>query len=142
MVPERGLAITVLTNSNRGGEANEKITKWVLENMLGLKEEELEVIDLSEAELAAYAGEYEAQMDKIALYLEAGAMMVKNIPKGGFPDQDSPPSPALPPARIGFTAKDKMKVLDPPLEGLQADIIRYPDGRIRWLRTSRLFEPV
>ena len=141
MVPARNFAITVLTNGNRGDEVYEKVTEWVLDRIINLQEAGPQPVLSSEIELASMVGNYHAQLMDMELYLEAGHLMVQVKPKGGFPDKDSPAPPAPRPSQVVFTGKDELLALDPPLKGLRAEIIRYPDGRIRWLRTSRLFEP-
>ena len=58
LVPERDFAITVLTNSETGGQLHGELVKWALEACLGVAEPEPEPLSLSEAELAPYAGRY------------------------------------------------------------------------------------
>lgn len=138
MVPSRGFAITVLTNADEGTILNDAVVAWALEHYLGLKEPELTYLDLGVDKLAEYVGTYEAHLDRLELYLKDGQMMVQETPKGGFPDVDSPPSPPPPPSRLAFFAPDRAITLDEPLINLKAEFLRDDDGRIIWLRTSRL----
>ena len=77
-------------------------------------------------------------MDLLSLYLADGELMVQMTPKGGFPDVGSPPSPPPPPSRVKFIAPDRAIAIDEPLINMKAEFLRGDDGRINWLRTSRL----
>ena len=138
MVPSRGFAITVLTNADEGEILNDKVVTWALERYLGLKEPALAYLDWGIEKLGEYVGTYEALLGRLDLYLADGQLMVQMTPKGGFPDVDSPPSPAPPPSRLAFFAPDRAITLDEPLINLKAEFIRDENGRIIWLRTSRL----
>lgn len=137
-VPSRGFALTVLTNAEEGSMLNDEVTKWALAHYLDLREPEMNYLTLSDEELAVYAGTYEAQMTTLALVVEDGQMIVRATPKGGFPDVDSPPSPAPPPSRLAFFAPDAAIALDPPLINMKAEFLQDDQGRVTWLRTSRL----
>jgi CubicO group peptidase (beta-lactamase class C family) len=58
LVPERGFALALLTNANRGGQLHAEVAGWALGHYLGLAAPEPERLDLSPAELASYAGRY------------------------------------------------------------------------------------
>lgn len=138
MVPSRRFAITVLTNADKGTILNDTIVAWALEHYLGLKEPELVHIELPTEKLGEYAGAYEAQLNRLELYVQDGRMMMQSIPKGGFPDVASPPTPPPPPSRVAFFAPDRAITLDEPLIDLKMEFLRDAAGRIEWLRTSRL----
>jgi CubicO group peptidase (beta-lactamase class C family) len=138
MVPTRGFAITVLTNAEEGAMLNDAVVAWALGHYVDLREPEMSYLDLSAEELAPYLGTYQAQLSDLDLYLNDGQTMVRMTPKGGFPDKDSPPSPAPPPSRLAFFEPDRAIALDPPLINMKAEFLRDDDGRILWLRTSRL----
>lgn len=137
-VPSRGFALTVLTNAEEGGMLNDEVTKWALAHYLGLREPEMSYLTLSDEELAAFAGMYEARATTLALAVEDGQMMVYATPKGGFPDVDSPAPSAPPPSRLAFFAPNAAIALDPPLINMKAEFLRDAEGRVVWLRTSRL----
>lgn len=138
MVPAHQFAITVLTNSDQGAYLHDDVTKWALKRYLDLESPQPEAQPRSVEELAAYAGEYDAQLGLIALTLQSDVLVKQYIPYGGFPDKDSPPPPAPPPTRIAFTGPDEAIDLDPPHTGNRSEFIRSSEGQIRWLRTSRL----
>lgn len=138
MIPSEEFAITVLTNADQGSILHDKLVAWALEQYLGLKEAERPRLDLSVEQLSEYVGTYEAQMETLNLYFENGRLMAGIDPKGGFPDIDSPPPPAPPPSRVAFFGPDRLIALDEPLIGIKAEFLRDENGRIVWLRTSRL----
>ncbi len=142
MVPTRGFAITVLTNAEEGGMLGDAVVTRAMQHYLSLREPELTHVDLTPAELAAYEGRYEARLAHVELYVKDGQLMMQSIPQGGFPDKDSPASPAPPPSRLAFFGPDRVIALDEPLINMKAEFIRDEDSCIVWLRTSRLHRRV
>jgi hypothetical protein len=117
---------------------HDAVVARALSHYLDLREPAMTYLDLDAAEMAAYAGTYEAQLSGLEVYVEDGRIMVQMTPKGGFPDKDSPPSPTPPPSRLAFFEPDRVIALDPPLINMKAEFMRDQDGKIIWLRTSRL----
>lgn len=138
LVPEHDFALTVLTNANLGSVLNDEVTAWALEHYLGLVEPEPMHLERPPEEVAPYLGRYTGHLSDAELSLHDGDIILQVIPKGGFPDKDSPPSPAPPPVRVAFTAADQLITLDEPLKGMRGEFLRDEDGRIVWFRTSRL----
>lgn len=138
MVPAEDFAITVLTNADKGTILHDAVVARALEQYLGVKEAEPTFLDLSVEQLGEYVGSYEAQLGDLNLYFENGQLMAGLTPKGGFPDVDSPPSPAPPPSRLAFFGPDRAITLDEPMINTKAEFLRDENGRIVWLRTSRL----
>ncbi|HXM54853.1 MAG TPA: serine hydrolase domain-containing protein [Candidatus Dormibacteraeota bacterium] len=77
LVPEREFAITVLTNSDTGGQLHQEIVKWALETYLGVAEPEPEPLSLGPDELAPYAGRYRTANGLLELVVE-GDRLVAN----------------------------------------------------------------
>lgn len=142
MVPTRGFAVTVLTNADEGTMLNDTVVARALEHYLRLSEPAMSYLELSPTAVEEYLGTYEAQLDRLELYVDDGQLMARSTPKGGFPDIDSPPSPPPPPSRLAFFAPDCVIALDEPLINLKAEFLRDDDGHIIWLRTSRLHRRV
>jgi len=134
MVPARRFAITVLTNSDRGGELNQIIVKLALREFLGIEQPTPAPLKATEQQLAAYAGRYESLLDSCDLELRDGALILRRTPKGGFPTKDSPASPAPPPTRLALCGDDRVIALDEPFKDAQGEFLRNPDGSIAWLR--------
>ena len=138
MVPARGFALTVLTNADEGAMLHDEVVRWALGHYLGLVEPATTHLTLDAAALNEYLGTYTARLGDLELYLDGEQLMARHTPHGGFPDVDSPPSPAPPPSRLAFFAPDCLIALDPPLINMKAEFLRDAAGRIEWLRTSRL----
>jgi CubicO group peptidase (beta-lactamase class C family) len=58
LVPERGFAVTVLTNANAGAMLGVEATDWALERFLGLPRPAMTPVSLPPARLTEYVGEY------------------------------------------------------------------------------------
>ena len=134
LVPDRGLAVAVLTNGSRGGEVHQRISRWALEQYAGISQPDPTVRQVAADELAEYVGRYEQPLASIELRAEDGYLVVHEQPKGGFPSKDSPPRPAPPAARLAFWATDRVLGLDPPFSGARAEFLRGADGALTWLR--------
>lgn len=138
MVPSRRFAIVVLTNANTGGALHEDVTGYALKRFLGLEEPEPQPLPMSAADLGPYLGRYESVLSDLTLRLVEGRLILEVTPKGGFPFKDSPPAPAPPLAAVAFTGPDRIEVLEGYMKGRRGEFLRHPDGRIAWLRSSRL----
>jgi hypothetical protein len=132
--PERGFALTVLTNADRGAELHREATAWALEHFLGFANPAPAQLTLSEAELSEYAGHYTSALQDFDLSVNDGQLMMQMIPNGGFPFKDSPPNPTPPPSRLAFTGKDRVLALDPPSHNVAGEFLRKPDGTLEWFR--------
>ena len=134
LAPTAGFALTVLTNSSNGGELNTEVTKWALERYLGAKDPEPAALDLSESELAAYAGYYEGRLSDVEMIVKDGGLVMQGYPKGGFPDETSPAPPAPPPARFAVIGPDQVIGLESPVTDMRGEFLRGPGGEIVWFR--------
>lgn len=141
MVPGRKFAITVLTNADRGGELHQEIVKMALEQYLGLKLPDPDVIEVEEQRLAQYAALYRGDMVDLRLYMREGSLYLQDIPKMALPGAElEPPGPAM---RVGVCGDDCVKVLDEPMKGTRGEFLRDPDGGIKWFRISgRVFRHI
>jgi CubicO group peptidase (beta-lactamase class C family) len=137
MVPGRDFALVILTNAGSGGLLIQRIARWAYEELLGLTEPEPEPVELSEDALDEYVGTYEQEMMATDVTREGAALQVQMRPLAPPKGWERAPTP--PPLRAGFTAPDRLIVLDGPAKGMRATFIRNSDGDIEWLRLlSRL----
>jgi hypothetical protein len=136
VAPDRGYALVVLTNANKGGEVCASVVKAALRSYLNIVEPEAAPLESTNAELAPYAGKYESTMTKLELTLEEDGLMLQATPQGGFPRPDSPPAPAPPPVRIGFYAHDCALALDGPYKDHRIEFLRNPGCNLAWLRVG------
>lgn len=136
MVPDRGFAITILTNADKGGELHDEGVKWALRHYLGLDDADPETLDVPEDRLAEYAGRYEARGSRLDVSVRDGALLIEAFDLGGFPTPESPPRPPDPPVHAKFFAEDRVLVLDAPMKGARCEFLRDANGGISWLRAG------
>ena len=74
---------------------NDRVLEKAYEAYLGVREPELEAVELDPA---PYLGRYEARMADVELAETEAGLELRFIPKGGFPTPETPPVPAPPPA--------------------------------------------
>lgn len=132
LVPQRGLALGMISNSGNGAVLNERFQKRVLRDFCGVVIPEPGAIASTADQLAAFEGEYKGTMNEIELRLDGGELMADIRYVGSFPsdghDAESAPAPI---ARCG---EDELLVLAGPHKHTRADIIRDASGQIRYLR--------
>lgn len=134
LIPELGFAFTVLTNSDRGSELYQPLSKKILERFVGLVENDPQPIPGKTSVLSEYAGRYSAAAQDLRIELQEHGLVLHVQPKGGFPTPSSPPSPAPPPVRLAPCAPDTLLVLDEPFSGNRLEALRGPGGELVWLR--------
>jgi CubicO group peptidase (beta-lactamase class C family) len=135
LVPERGFAITILTNADQGAELNQRVITWALGHYLGLVEAPPTPLELPPEALQPYVGRYEfAPGSPVAgeVTVEDGRLVLR-VDAVAEPDV---PMPEIPPLRMALYAPDRVVALDPPVAGLRSDFVRRPDGRVGWYRFS------
>jgi CubicO group peptidase (beta-lactamase class C family) len=135
-VPSRGFAITILTNADRGDTLNTEILAWAFAHYLGLRRPDEPHLPMSDEQLAAFAGTYTSAHWDAVLAVQDGYLVEQDVPKGGFPDKDSPPPPSDPPSRLAFIAPDRVLGLDAQMKGSRSEFLRDDAGRIVWYRNG------
>jgi len=76
-VPDKNFAISVLTNSSKGGEAMNPIIDWALEHYCGLTREKLQPIEMETADLKRYEGQYKRTEGLVTVTAEDGKLKVE-----------------------------------------------------------------
>jgi CubicO group peptidase (beta-lactamase class C family) len=143
IVPSRQFAITTLTNSDEGSLLYGDLRASAIRQYLDVAWPQTPEIKLTDDQLLAYTGYYDAALAQRDLYLQDGVLMLQSIPKGGFPTPDSPPGETPPPIRLAFWAADKVIALDDPFKGARGEFLRKADGTIAWFRfSSRVHRPL
>ena len=140
MVPEDDFAFVLLTNADRGGLVCEEVSRWVRRELLSVEEEEPEPMEVPRGELEEYAGRYVlgGTGDTIDLRVEGTALRIEEAygDRSAISETVSEPSP---PAQARFYARDRIVLVDGDQKGARAEFLRGPEGRIRWLRTGRVY---
>ena len=135
-IPQYRFALVILTNSDRGDELYKPVTKRIFKEFLNLDEKDPQAIPATLETLSQYVGLYDAPLDELKIYIQDGSLFLQSIPKGGFPNINSPAPPPPPPVRLASCGEDRLICLDEPMKNNIAEIIRKPDGNIAWLRIS------
>jgi CubicO group peptidase (beta-lactamase class C family) len=130
----RGFALSVLTNAGPVGvDLVQATSRWVNERLFGVRYQQPRAMPVRTDALDEYVGLYTSALGDVELTREGDALVVRYVPKGGFPTKDSPPLPAPPLVRVGFYAAEQLMGLDPPFEQYRAQVLRR-DGEVVWLR--------
>lgn len=143
IVPSRQFAIATLTNSDEGSVLYGDLRASAIKQHLGMAWPETPHLKLADEQLLAYTGRYDSALALRELYLQDGVLMLRSIPKGGFPTPDSPPGEPPPPTRLAFWGADKIIALDDPFKGSRGEFLRNGVGTIAWFRFgSRVHRPL
>jgi CubicO group peptidase (beta-lactamase class C family) len=134
MVPERDLAVAVLTNADAGRAVCSAVSAWALQAFAGLREPRPDLLPLSDERLHEYAGRYEAVLSSVELRVNDGGLELRVTPRGGFPTTSSPPLPAPPPAQLAFFDADRALRLGSSYYDGRCEFLRDTQGTITWLR--------
>lgn len=143
LVPERGFALVVLTNSDGGPALVADLTAddWALSRFLGLHNLPAEVRVLDDADLAPYEGDYvlsaigaDGATTTVISRMRAdrGGLLMALLGPDGVPF-DLPPEA---PQRLGFYRDDHALMLDgtgKPM-GYRTDFVRDGGGGVEWFR--------
>lgn len=133
MIPERGFAITVLTNSTTGGQLHGSVVRWAFENLLGLKEPDPVALDLPPEVLEVYTGVYKPTVGEFRVRIEDGKLVAQSVyprPK----NRKGPQPPEAPVVRFELYEEDRVFVPDGYYKGTKGEFLRNPDGSVAWLR--------
>lgn len=118
LVPDRGFALAILTNSARGGMACAEIGEAFLAELLGLDLSVPDAISLPDDALAAFAGTYRQPEGEFTFTVaNAGLTMAFGGAYGPVPGEVPPPVPMVPVGARSFI------VPDGPFVGSRADFL-------------------
>jgi CubicO group peptidase (beta-lactamase class C family) len=134
LAPDRGEAVTVQTNSARGGLLHQDVTTWWQRQRLNLKVKDPVYVELDNARYAEYADRYLAELSDAELVLADTGLVYQTFSHNKLGVQPKPPDP--PPSRVAFTSDARFTLLDGPLRDTRGEFLRGPDGRIRYLRVG------
>lgn len=122
LVPERGWAVAILTNSARGGMANAEIEQWLLAHDLGLDVADPEPVALDAGALAAFVGEFRQPDAAFAFSVAAdGLDLAFTESYGPVPEETPPPIRLRPVGARDFLATEG------PFKGIRADFMPDPE---------------
>jgi hypothetical protein len=129
LVPERGFAVTVLTNAQAGILLGFEVTNWVLDRFLGLEPPLLATVPVDPARLAEYAGEYALPdaAETIRIREEDGALQLGTSSQVLVPGQTAV---ELPLRMVGDDLAITVYMGVP----LFTDFVRDDAGTVAWIR--------
>ena len=134
LAPDRGEAVTVQTNSARGGLLHQDVTTWWLRQRLAIKVPEPVYIELERTRYTEYADRYRAELSDAELELADTGLVYRTFSHNKLNVQPKPPDP--PPSRVAFTSDARFTLLDGPLKDTRGEFLRGPDGKVRYLRVG------
>jgi CubicO group peptidase (beta-lactamase class C family) len=134
IVPERGLALAIVTNSESGNLITLEARRWTLRHYLGLVEGDPDPITLPAGDLEAYTGRYTRPYAEVEITAREGQLWLDMTFRAGFPSRDVPPPPPPPSIPAAFFARDLVWVPDGPFRGGRGEFVRRADGEIGWAR--------
>ncbi len=137
MVPSRGFAMTLLTNSVGGPDLTSELfdDDWALRRFAGVSNLPAKARRLSGAALASYAGSYLSedigvggQVGHRSIELRAHNGRLRGLRKGGG---------QVKPFALAFYRSDYVLDLDEQGQptGARSDFVRGADGKVAWFRT-------
>jgi CubicO group peptidase (beta-lactamase class C family) len=134
LAPDRGEAVTVQTNSARGGLLHQDVTTWWLRQRIGITVPEPVYIELEKTRYTEYADRYRAELSDAELELADTGLVYRTFSHNKLNVQPKPPDP--PPSRVAFTTDARFTLLDGPLKDTRGEFLRGPDGNVRYLRVG------
>jgi CubicO group peptidase (beta-lactamase class C family) len=134
LAPDRGEAVTVQTNSARGGLLHQDVTTWWLRQRLGIRVPEPVYIELERTRYTEYADRYRAELSDAELELADTGLVYRTFSHNKLNVQPKPPDP--PASRVAFTSDARFTLLDGPLKDTRGEFLRGPDGNVRYLRVG------
>ena len=140
-IPSEDFALAVLSNSNEGGFIADHIIRWAMEIYFNTRWPTPRPLKIKEGALEEYAGMYELPLSAFTLTAKKGYLILKDIPRGGFPTPETPPGPAAPSMRLAFYDTDRVICLDEPMKDALGDFLRNKHGKVTFLRISGRTHP-
>jgi CubicO group peptidase (beta-lactamase class C family) len=134
LAPDRREAVTVQTNSARGGLLHQDVTTWWLRQRLAITVPEPVYIELEKTRYTEYADRYRAELSDAELELADTGLVYRTFSHNKLNVQPKPPDP--PPSRVAFTSDARFTLLDGPLKDTRGEFLRGPDGNVRYLRVG------
>lgn len=134
LVPARGYACTVLTNSDGGREARDTIAAACRRHFLELDADRIKRVPVLPGAGAEYAGTYRAALATIEIRVEGDEITAVDVsPERQFAERRHRPL-GQPPAPLVFVGTDRAAVTSGPRTGEHVEFLRDPAGNVEWLR--------
>ena len=133
--PGKSFAIAVLANADTTGQLARAIRKQALRDFLGIELPPEPFQPLSPEQMREIEGRYVLpKVGFVEIRSLAGKLIGQEINTGGFPTEDTPPEPNLPPYTLESVETDRLVVADGKAKGTQCHVLRDDSGQMRYFR--------
>lgn len=136
-VPDKNFAISVLTNSGKGGDAIGPIIDWALERYCGLQREKHQPIEMSTADLQRYAGEYKRTQGVVKVSVEDGKLKLETTVNHPLTHEEI----VFPPSYIVPIGNDEFIGVEPGEEDDITQFVGDKGGHPRFIRAGYRLVP-
>jgi len=135
MVPDRGFAITILTNGSRGHELGTTVLNWALAELADVHRPEPDTRPPTAKELQLYAGRYTMTLANVRLTAENGGFVLAYEVDPKVLEEMPELATALPPPMpVAMLRKDYAVVTGDFIKGSRLEFIRNGDDSVEWMR--------
>jgi CubicO group peptidase (beta-lactamase class C family) len=134
IVPDLNFSAAILTNSSEGSKATSIFTRIVIESILGLSPTTLtpanDALERAEKILGMYIGE----MSDLDIFKKDGKLFIREIPRGGFPEEDSEPAPPSLPQEVSISEEGLLINHSEPYLSNAGEFMPDPSSEVAELR--------
>ncbi|MBV8691742.1 MAG: beta-lactamase family protein [Actinobacteria bacterium] len=135
MVPERGFAITILTNGSRGHELGTTVLNWALTELVGVTRPEPATRPFTAREADLYTGRYSMTLANLRLAQTSNGMVLTYELDPKVLEEAPEAAAALPPPMpVAMVGKDRAVVTGDFIKGSRLEFIRNGDSDVEWMR--------
>ena len=127
-MPDEGLAVASLANSDRARSANDAIAAWCLRRYLGSADAQPVPVEREDDRLDALAGRYSVPGRTIRITRRGNRMGIAYLVGRDTDEAAVPEQPAA------LTTDGRIVVLDGPFKGITGDFLMGSDAHMAWVR--------
>jgi hypothetical protein len=140
LLPEHDFALAIFTNSDRGGKLIQEVHQYLLKTYLDVAYDLPKAIESTPEQLSVYADIASRPGETIILEMLGNHLVGLQEYTIGFPTENDPPPPPMPPFRLGRCAEDRLIVLDGDGKDTAIDVFRDGEGKIIHMRAGRMYK--
>ena len=130
LLPDKGFAIAVLTNGDRGHRAIKSIQDWALNHYRGVKRTDPPTTKLPATALEAFTGTYENRYAEVVVAAEDGKLRIDTTGKNPETNERE----TSPPTYVTPIGEREFIVPEGDSEGMRVDFIPGADAKARYIR--------
>lgn len=132
VVPARGYALAILTNSGRGAALYGAVERWVLARDLGIELRDPARVELSSEQLAAVAGVYRQPQAEYTVSVDDGSLRLESVSISALSGKRSTP----PADRLEPVSEREFLVTTGPSAGRRVDFFGGDGAHPRFIRNG------